>query len=164
MGILSEDVRQAKEVVDGILKAKKLLNLYPSNNPMYVKTSEEVFDKFKNLFNFTNELSLKIHQNEIIFNNEQIYHSPSKDENLAFFFFKDGIREVTFVDGLNKEEFEEFIGIVNTDFERVAFDDDIVTLLWERDFEHIKYLVDEEVLYGEEDSRDSDKIYEEIKE
>jgi HEAT repeat protein len=164
MEILSEDVGHAKEVVDGILKAKKLLKMYPSNNPIYAKTSEEVYNKFKNLFNFTNELSLKIHQNKIIFNKEQIYHNPSKDDNLAFFFFKDGIRDITFSSGLSREEFEDFISILNTDFEKVALDDDIVTLLWERDFEHIKYIVDDEILYGKEElDRDGQKIIEEIK-
>ena len=164
MEILSEDVRHAKEVVDGILKAKKLLKMYPSNNPIYEKTSEEVYNKFKNIFDFTNELSLKIHQNEIIFNKEQIYHSPSKDDNLAFFFFKDGIRDITFLSGLSREEFEDFISILNTDFEKVALDDDIVTLLWERDFEHIKYIVDDEILFSKEElGREGQKIFEDVK-
>ena len=164
MGILSEDVRYAKEVVDGILKAKKLLKMYPSNNPIYVKTSEEVYNKFKNIFDSTNEISLKIHQNEIIFNKEQIYHNPSKDDNLAFFFFKDGIRDITFSSGLSREEFEDFISILNTDFEKVAFDDDIVTLLWERDFEHIKYIVDDEILYSKEELDGEElKLFEEVK-
>ncbi|MEK6527894.1 MAG: HEAT repeat domain-containing protein, partial [Nitrospirota bacterium] len=78
------------------------------------------------------------------------------------FFFKDGIRELTFLKGLNTEEFEDFIKILNTDFENTSLDDDIVTLFWERDFEHIKYLVDEDVL-SDEESQSYEKIYEEIK-
>ena len=78
MGTLSEDVRHAKEIVDGLLKAKKLLKMYPSNNPIYIKTVDEIYGKFKNLFDFTTELPLKIRQNEITFNNEEVYSSQQK--------------------------------------------------------------------------------------
>jgi hypothetical protein len=162
MGTLSEDVRHAKEIVDGLLKAKKLLKMYPSNNPMYIKTVDEIYGKFKNLFDFTTELPLKIRQNEITFNNEEVYSSQQKTDNLALFFFKDGIRELIFLKGLTTEEFEDFIKIINTDFENISLDDDIVTLFWERDFEHIKYLVDEDVL-SDEETQNYEKIYEEVK-
>lgn len=158
----SKDIRLAKDAVQGILKAKKLLKMYPSNNPIYIKTTEEVYNKFKSFFELNNELSLKIHQNEIIFNNEQIYYNPQKDDNLALFFFKDGIRELTFLNGFTQREFEDFIKLLSTDFENVAFDDDIVTLLWEQDFEHIKYIVAEEILSDEEDE-ERNRIYEEVR-
>lgn len=161
MEILSEDLRHAKETVQGILKAKKLLKMYPPNNPIYIKTAGEIYDKFKNFFELNDELSLKIRQNEIIFNNEQVYYNPQKDDNLSLLFFKDGIREITFLKGFTQKEFEDFIKILNTDFERAAPDDDIVTLLWEQDFEHIKYIVDEEILSDEEE--DYEKVYEEVK-
>lgn len=162
MGTLSEDVRHAKDIVDGLLKAKKLLKMYPSNNPIYIKTVDDIYGKFKNLFDFTAELRLKIHQNEITFNNETVYSSLQKTDNLALFFFKDGIRELTFLKGLNAEEFEDFIKILNTDFESNSLDDDIVTLFWERDFEHIKYLADENVL-SDDETQNYEKIYDEVK-
>lgn len=158
--ICNEDVIYAKEAVHGILKAKKLLKMYPSNNPIYIKTVDEIYNKFKNFFKLNSELSLKIRQNEIIFNNEQIYYNPQKDDNLALFLFKDGIREITFLRGFSQNEFEDFIKILNTDFENVALEDDIVTLFWERDFEHIKYTADEEFLYDED--YEKDKAYEEF--
>ena len=48
------------------------------------------------------------------------------------FFFRDGIRELQFRDGLTQQELEEFLKIITLDFEREAVDDDIVTLLWEK--------------------------------
>ncbi|MCK5427754.1 MAG: hypothetical protein KAJ34_08665, partial [Thermodesulfovibrionia bacterium] len=83
--------------------------------------------------------------------NEQVYFAADKEDNLALFFFKDGIRKISFLKGMSKNEFEDFIKIINTDFENVATEDDIVTLFWERDFDHIKYLVAEESLSDEAD-------------
>ena len=36
--------------------------------------------------------------------------------------------------------------IIALDFDREAVDDDIVTLLWEKDFQNIQYIVDEAFL------------------
>jgi HEAT repeat protein len=90
-------------------------------------------------------------QHEILFESERVYHNPEKDDNLALFFFKDGLKELTFKKNISKEEIEEFLRIIALDFEREAVDDDIVTLLWERDFENIKYITDESFLIDEEE-------------
>ncbi len=147
---LSEDIILAKDFVQGILKAKKLLKMYPPNNPIYTKTSEEIYNKLQSFFELNSELSLKISQHEIMYSDTQIYHNPQKEDNLALFLFKDGIREVSFLNGLSRKDFEVFIKILNTDFENSVIDDDIVTLLWEQDFEYIKYDVDEETLFDED--------------
>ncbi len=159
---LSEDVRLAKDIVEGIHKGKKMLKMYPQNNPIYIKTFEGIYSKFENFFELYNEISLQIHHNEISFNNEQIYYSQEKENNLALFFFKDGIREITFLKGFTREECEDFIKILNTDFENIALDDDVVTLFWEQDFEYIKYVVDEDALSDEEEE-EGNRMTEEIK-
>ena len=149
--LVLEEVKLVNDVIQGLLKAKKTLRMYPSNNPIYIKTANEVYSRFENFFNVKNDLSLKIRQNEITYNNEQVYSNLEKEENLALFFFKDGIRELTFHKGLSYGEFEDFTKILTMDFEKDTLDDDIVTLLWERDYEHIKYIADEEFLTDEED-------------
>ncbi|MEE8329973.1 MAG: hypothetical protein V3R54_08600, partial [Thermodesulfovibrionia bacterium] len=106
---LSEDVRLAKDIVEGIHKGKKMLKMYPQNNPIYIKTFEGIYSKFENFFELYNEIPLQIHHNKISFNNEQIYYSQEKENNLALFFFKDGIREITFLKGFTREECEDFI-------------------------------------------------------
>lgn len=159
---LSEDVRLAKDIVEGIRKGKKMLKMYPQNNPIYIKTFEGIYSKFENFFELYNEIPLQIHHNKISFNNEQIYYSQEKENNLALFFFKDGIREITFLKGFTREECEDFIKILNTDFENIALDDDVVTLFWEQDFEYIKYVVDEDALSDEEEE-EGNRMTEEIK-
>ncbi len=161
----NDDVEVVKDVVQGILKAKKILKMYPANNPIYIKTADDIYGKFKNFLELNNKLSLKISQNEILFHDAEVYYNPEKDDNLALFFFRDGIREITFLRGFSQNEFKDFIGILNADFENIQVEDDIVTLLWERDFEYIKYVATEEFLSDEDHqmSRASetvnDKIY-----
>ena len=146
-----EDIRLAKDIIQALLKAKKTIRMYPENNPIYKKTVDDAFSRFAELFNYLDELALKLKQNEIFFNTEQIYHNPEKEDNLALFFFKDGLRELTFKKGLTPLELEEFLKIIALDFDREAVDDDIVTLMWEKDFQNIKYVADEAFLMEDED-------------
>lgn len=146
----NEETERVKDIVQGVLKAKKILRMYPRNNPIYFKILTEIYEKFKKFLQLRETLQLKIHQNEIICEDEKVYHSAGKEDNLALFFFKDGIREITFLNGLGQNEFETFMKIINTDFENIAIEDDVVTLLWEQDFEHIKYVVSDDVLSDED--------------
>lgn len=148
---LSEDVRAARDVMQAFLKAKKAVRMYPENNPIYKKTLDDTFSRFADLFSYRDEFNLKIKQNEIFFDAEQIYSNTEKDDNLALFFFKDGLRELTFTKGLSQPEMEEFLKIISLDFDREAVDDDIVTLLWEKDFQNIRYVADDAFLVEDED-------------
>ena len=146
-----EDIRLAKDVIQTLLKAKKTIRMYPENNPIYKKTLDDAFSRFAELFNYLDEFALKLKQNEILFNAEQVYFNPEKEDNLALFFFKDGLRELTFKKGLTPGELEEFLKIIALDFDREAVDDDIVTLMWEKDFQNIKYVADDAFLTEDED-------------
>ncbi len=148
---ITENIKEARDILQVILKAKKLLRMYPPNNPIYIKTLDESFLKFKQFLDYKDNFTINIRQNSILYDNEPIYSSAEKEENLALFFFKDGLRELSFKRGLPRDELEEFLKILAYDFERDAFDEDIVTLLWEKDFQYIQYVVDEAFLVDEEE-------------
>jgi HEAT repeat protein len=143
---VTDEIKDAKDILQNILKSKKNIRMYPQNNPIYIKTIEDTFSRFDSYFEYRDTFTIKIKQNSILYENDEIYINPEKDDNLALFFFKDGLREITFKKGLLQEELEEFLKIIALDFERDVIDDDIVTLLWEKDFHNIQYVVDESYL------------------
>lgn len=142
----SEDLKEVRDILQNIIKAKKAFRMYPPNNPMYTKILDEAYTKFKNFFIYKDQYVLHIKHNSILYEAAEIYTNPEKEDNLALFFFKDGLRELSFSRGLSQEELEEFLKILALDFDREVVDDDIVTLLWEKDFHNIQYVVDETVL------------------
>jgi hypothetical protein len=148
--VLSEGAHVAKEIIDSIIKARKLFRLYPPNNPIYIRTADTVFEKFSSFFLLDESLKLKISRNHIFYNEEVIYHSAEKEDNLALFLFKDGIKELTFTQDVRPEELSEFLRVMSIDFDKEAPDDDIVTVLWEKDFEHIKFYADDLLLTEDE--------------
>lgn len=142
---ITDDIKEAKDILQNIIKAKKTFRMYPKNNPVYTKVLNDSYSKFRDFFDYKDSYTLKISQNSITYDSEKIYYNPEKEDNLALFFFKDGLREITFKKGLTIEELEEFLRIISLDFDREVMDD-VVTMLWERDFQNIQYVVDETFL------------------
>ncbi|GBD98294.1 PBS lyase HEAT-like repeat protein [bacterium BMS3Abin07] len=147
----AESTKISKNIVQNIIKSKKNLRMYPENNPVYIKTVDAAYNAFTEFLDYYGELIFRIKQLEIIHDGEQVYYNPGKDDNLALFFFKDGIREIVFRKGLSKQELEDFFRIIMQDFDKEVIDDDVVTLMWERDFQNISYIVDETFLSDEDD-------------
>lgn len=147
---MSEELNKAKEIVQSFLKSKKIVRMYPSNNPIYINTVEDDLKKFREFFYFRDELIFQIKQNEILYDSEAVYINLEKEDNLALFFFKDGLREINFKKGLTVVEIEDFLKIISLDFNRDALDDDVVTMFWERDFQNIHYVADDTILSDED--------------
>ena len=141
---------EIKELINSLMKAKKKFRLYPANNPIYISTVDDVFSKLSSVLQYLDTLTLTIKQYDIYSNSEVVYHNEDKDENLALFFFKDGVREVSFMKNIPRNEVEQFMKVLSSDFETQAVDDDIVTMMWEKDFQYIKYVVDDTVLLGDQ--------------
>lgn len=160
-GVLSEEIKEVRDIILTLIKTRKSLRMYLPNNPIYVNAITELYWRFKSFFKTNKNLTLRFKQNEILYDDAVVYSNPEKDDNLALFFFKDGLRELTIKNGLTQEELLDFIKVLNLDFEEEVLDDDLVTLLWEKDFEHISYIVDEEFLIDEE--VDVDVISKEMK-
>jgi hypothetical protein len=142
--------RAAAEVITSFGRARKNLRLYPSNNPIYAKTVEEAFRKFQAFFNLGESLEFRIQRNELMLGEEVVFSGAGKDENLALMFFRDGLRSLTFNKGLNMEELMSFLQVLSVDFDSESVEEDMVTLLWERDFVNIRYRVDESMLVQED--------------
>ena len=143
------DADKVTDLVTALIKAKKNLRMYPAHHPVYDKTIDDFSLKMSYLLE-GDTVIIGINQYDLIFNDEIIYHNREKDESLALFFFKDGIRELSFLNGITRHEIREFLEIISMDFEKEALDDDIVTLLWEKELEHVKYIVDDAFLADDE--------------
>jgi len=152
------NIQDLKEFINQLIKAKKTLRIYPATNPIYEKTVNEIYQRLLSLMDERDSVVLKFRQYEIYSDGELVYQNEDKHESFAMFFFKDGLRELKFLKGITKEELADFLKIISTDFERDIIDDDVVTLMWERDFQYIQYVVDENLLLEDEEGYDESEI------
>ncbi len=138
-----------KDIVMVIVKTVKATKLYLPNNPIYKKFRDELKEKFDRFFEDEDMLSLAVRRFELMFLDQQVYYNPDKEDNIALMFFKDGVREFCFHKDIPPEEIDGFIEILKFDMKERELDDDLVTLMWEKDFKSITYTVTEEATEDE---------------
>ena len=73
-----------------------------------------------------------------------MYENRDLKTSLAFSLYKDGLRELRFMEGLEDWEFQGLLDIVKRSDQINKLEDDLVTLIWERDFVHITYQATDE--------------------
>jgi HEAT repeat protein len=83
---------------------------------------------------------------DLSFKGKILYENRDVKTSLAFLLYKDGLREIRFMKGLEEWEIQGLIDIIKKSDNINQLEDDIVTLMWEKDFEHISHLATDEFL------------------
>lgn len=143
---LDEAVDQAKDLINTFVKTIKAFRLYPPENPTLVGFIDQVYRKFQLFLNKYHYFILKIGENKLSFREVTLYENPDLKTSLAFQLYKDGLRELRFMEGLEEGEVDGLIDIMKRSDSINKMEDDLVTLMWEKDFIHISYLATDEYL------------------
>jgi hypothetical protein len=150
--------RKIQEVFNLFVKAVKAKLVYPASSRLPQQFKEEMFSRLTMLIDEIGDLSFKVEADRILYGTLEVYRAPSKSDNFAHAFFRDGIINFSFKNGLLAREMESFIDIISRMLRSAAVDDDLATLLWESGFEHISYKLMDDVLNIETFEYGSDAI------
>lgn len=145
---LYKEVKSTKALIQTFLQTLKAYRLYEPNHPILSKFLERLRKDFETYFEEFDSFSLQVGEYNLYFKGKVVYESDDIRESLAFHFFKDGIREIRFIKGLEFDEIVDFLNIVRKSDFINRLEDDLVTLLWERDFSHIIFTTVDEFLDG----------------
>lgn len=140
-----EELEMVSDIFKTFTKTIKTFNTYPKDNPIYQKFANELSEKFDAYFSKNDDLPLDVGQSALTYKGHEVFRSDERSDNIAFLLFVDGIRDITFYGGLTTEEIIDFIDILRLAPKEGNLEDDIVTLLWEKDIEHLSYFVPEEM-------------------
>jgi hypothetical protein len=143
---INEEMASAADLIRSLLKAIKAFKLYESNNPMLGKQLEELTSKFKGHLDRYQTLNLQVGEYKLFFDGKPIYENTDMKESLAFLLYKDGVREIRFLGGLEDGEVSDFLDVLRKNDQISRLEDDVVTLLWQKDFAHITYFATDEFM------------------
>ena len=68
-----------------------------------------------------------------------VYHTENRNDSIAFLFFKDSVREVTFLPGVEEQELVSFLEVLQKARKLMPEGDDLLTVLWEADLQFFSY-------------------------
>ena len=134
------EIAAVTDVLRQVGKAARAQQLYASNNEMHARAMKTVGDSFKALWTRLPSLNLQISDSTFSWEGHTVMEEPGRtSDSLPWLFYKDGVRELTMQPGFEDEELNVLLGIVQLTRLAFAEDDDMLTRLWEREFEFLQY-------------------------
>ncbi len=128
------------------LKTIKAFCLYPTDNPTLVGMQEQLSRRFQTYLEMYNSFALQIGEYDFSFRGKIVYEDRELQGSLPFLFFKDGMRELRFMEGIEEWEIRGLTDIIIQRDNINEFEDDLITLIWEKDFIHISYIATDQFL------------------
>lgn len=136
----------ARDLMNIFIKTIKAFRIFPPENPSLIGFRDLLFRKFQFFLKRYHVFSFKLGEYEFSFNNRVLYENKDLKSSLAFLLYKDGLREFRFQEGLEEWEIQGFLDIIKRGEKVNKLEDDLVTMIWERDFVHISYQATDEYL------------------
>ena len=123
-----------------MVKALRAFQMYLPNNPVYQRAIQNVQAGCMPIWSAVDELVLNISESEFTCEEQVVYRQTNRNESLTWSLFKDGMRAVTMRRGAEEKELPLLLATINqARFLPPDAGDDLPTLLWAHEFEHIDY-------------------------
>jgi hypothetical protein len=129
-----------EELLSLVGKGLRAVQLYLPNNPVYQRAIENVRVACRKIWQATDELVFDVQEIELRWESAVVYRNDQKNESIAWTLFKDGVRSVTLRPGVEETELVRFMQVLHQ-ARTLSADapDDLLTLLWQEDFQYLSY-------------------------
>jgi HEAT repeat protein len=132
--------QQVEELIRTLVKAVRAFQMYLPNNPVYQRAVDQLRAAFNPIWSNVPELHLKVVETDLTWEDQVVYHQAAKSESFAWMLYKDGLRLLTLRPGVEDEEVAGFLQtVVRAKLLAADAGDDLLTLLWERDYQYLDY-------------------------
>jgi len=133
-------VQYVTDLLKAFVKAVRAHQLYLPNNPMHARSLDAVGEAFAALWQHTDELELQIVETQLKWEGRVVLDEGERtSDNMAWLLYKDGIRELKMLKGFEAEELGTFFNLLQRVRKATDEDDDLLTLMWEREFVNLQY-------------------------
>jgi len=134
------DSTTVENLIQVLVKGLRAIQLYLPNNPIYQKAVENVRVAFGPVWEEYTELEIRVTESDLMWEGISVYSQPSKSESVAWVLFKDGVRSLALEQGVEEEEIVGLLEVIKQ-AQNLPKDaaDDLLTLLWEQDFQKVRY-------------------------
>lgn len=138
-GLADLPVAQVRDLFVVLGKALRAFQLYDENNPVRQRFVESLRQAVAQLWTELDRLTLSVEEDRFVLGDQEVYRAESRSDSLSFLFFKDGVREITFLPGLEGDELVRFLGVLQRARKLTPEGDDLLTVLWEEDLQFFQY-------------------------
>lgn len=115
----------------------KNCRLYDARNPSAVRFREQLGTALQQVIADRGEFTLTFTANDVTCHQQSLYPAKSRDDNLALPFYRDGVRAITFEQGIHQNEVDALLQALIQVTTQTEGEDDLVTLMWQARLEHM---------------------------
>jgi predicted transcriptional regulator len=144
-------ISAAKAVVTSLQLALKMFTLYAEDHAYCQKSIVRLHGDIEVFLTKFGSLVLEIRSDCLLYEGETVHEGASKDGDLAFALFRDGMLEIVFLKGIEPEETGFLVKTIDR-YRSLATtaEGDIVTALWEARLPHVYYVAADNILEVEQ--------------
>ncbi len=133
-------VNYVTDLLKAFVKAVRAHQLYLPNNPMHARSLEAVREAFAVIWKQADELDLHVVETQLKWEGRVVLDEGDRtSDNMAWLLYKDGIRELKMLKGFEEDELGIFFNLLQRVRKATDEDDDLLTLMWEREFVNLQY-------------------------
>lgn len=137
-GTADPTAREIQWILHALQRSVRAHQLYEGQSPVLDRFVEALRERLLGVWEEIDRVTLVVDEHEIRWEEQPLYHSEERSESLAFLFYKDGIREVTLLPGI-EADIRRFVEVLARVHRAHAEEDDLITLLWETDLPCLQY-------------------------
>lgn len=115
----------------------KTCRLYDAANPTVLRFREELAQALDRTLAEHGPITYRFTDHEIACDEHVVYGARSREDNLAFAFYRDGVRGLTLRPGVSDVECRSLVDSLLAVTGQNLDGDDLVTLLWEANLRHV---------------------------
>jgi HEAT repeat protein len=141
-----EEILLSRDLTGAFVKTVKAFRFYPPDNPTLKGFRDQLLRKFQFFLNKYQSFVIQIGEYDLSYKGKILYENRDIKISLAFSLYKDGLREIRFMKNLEEWELQGIIDILKRSEQINPLEDDIVTMMWEKDFVHVSTLATDEFL------------------
>jgi hypothetical protein len=133
------NIAPVEEMLRLLSRAIRAHLLYLENNPTYLKSLENLRASFAPVWVHTGELLFEISDTQILWDGHAVVTEAEKSgDALPWILYKDGLRELRLSRGVEDQEIVSLVQVI-AKVRKGGSEDDLLTLLWEHEFSHVRY-------------------------
>ncbi len=138
--ILASDAELVAAWAEAIARTVETHRRDPHADAAHQKMQADLLDRTQACLNQVGELAITVDEVDLLFAGRIVFHSATEAGSIPAALYRAGVRELVLRQGVEPWEVRELVVVMEAAIDGSGDgSDDAVTLLWDRNFQHIEY-------------------------
>lgn len=144
-----ELLAKVQKAIHTLAKTLKIFRTYPRENTISINAIDELTNAFTKFLDRNESLELFVDRHELQWCGIPVYSETDQRTSFALRLDRDGVRRLVFHAGIEQKEVVGLLEALTTEIDEGSLEDDMVSLLREKQLSHVKVYVLDDLSSGE---------------